>query len=197
MTYKFVNRPLENGLYEPEGIYLSAPFRGAGTLLQEWGAHPQFHSAFRYNGTALKGHPGVDFGLAPDTVLLAVDSGRVMEISVEPGGFERYLKLEHRWGESFYAHVGPVSVESGQMVSRGTELARSDGEMIAGVFTLPHLHFAIRIAPYNRFNGWGGFTDPLPFLDPAVFVRVDDVETEIGSFEPPPFLIEQSGTRRP
>lgn len=36
-SYKFVNRPLESGLYEPEGIYLSSPFAGRATLLQGWG----------------------------------------------------------------------------------------------------------------------------------------------------------------
>ncbi|MCB9139042.1 MAG: M23 family metallopeptidase [Caldilineaceae bacterium] len=191
MTYRFLNQPLENGLYEPEGIYLAPPFRRPAPLLQAWGAHPRFHGDFRYNGTALKGHPGVDFGLTPGTPLLAVDDGRVVEISREPGGFERYLKVEHRWGESFYAYLDDMMVESGQTIARGEEIATS-GIMTAAY--APHLHFSIRIAPYNRFDGWGGFADPLPYLAAASFIIPDQ---EAPEFLPPPLLNEERGMRRP
>jgi murein DD-endopeptidase MepM/ murein hydrolase activator NlpD len=197
-SYKFVNRPLESGLYEPEGIYLSPPFVGQATLLQGWGANRRFYQQFRYNGKVLQGHPGVDFGLRSGTTLRAVDGGRVIEISVEPGGFERYLKLEHRWGESFYAYIDAVEVEAGQIVSRGADIATVNGETIAGVITEPHLHFAIRISPYNRFDGWGGFANPLPFMDPgALSPTENDVDDDRFEFSPPPLLQEQAGTRRP
>ena len=55
----------------------------------------------------------------------------------------------------------------------GEEIALSDGELIAGVFTQPHLHFAVRISPYNRFDGWGGFANPLLFLDPSDLIILD------------------------
>ncbi len=196
-SYKFVNLPLENGLYEPEGIYLSAPFMGKATLLQGWGANRHFYRQYHYNGKPLQGHPGVDFGLPSGTMLLAVDSGRVTEISNEPGGFGAYVKLEHRWGESFYAHLDEVQVEAGQIVARGADVALSDGELVGKIFTRPHLHFAIRIAPYNRFDSWGGFTNPLPFMDPACLTVQDDLLNEDESFELPPLLQETQGMRRP
>ena len=108
----------------------------------------------------------------PGTRLLAVDSGRVVEISIERGGFERYVKLEHRWGESLYANTGDVLVEAGQMVARGDPIALS-----AFFVQVPApFHFGIRIAPFNRHDGWGGFTDPQPFLPPDCLLLPEDSE---------------------
>ena len=199
MSYQFVRQPLASGLYEPEGVYLTAPFTGQGRILQAWGANPAYYARFKYNGTPLKGHIGVDFGLPPGTALLAVDQGRVMEISYEPDGFERYIKIEHHWGESFYAHVGAIDVESGQLVARGDEIGwvheTDPGDSIA------YFHFAIRIFPYNRFNGWGGFSDPLPFMDPSSLLTEDEfTEDEFDesiAFEPPAMAMEGPGMRRP
>ena len=196
MTYQFVNKSLESGLYEPEGIYLSAPFAGKGLVLQRWAANPAYYARFKYNGIALHGHIGVDFGLPVETELLAVDQGRVMEISNEPHGFEHYLKIEHRWGESFYAHVGGVSIESGQMVARGEQIGYSADPIIGGMSTTPHLHFAIRVFPYNRFDGWGGFADPLPFMDPTNLQFSSELNDN-AHFEPPPMVDEVQGMRRP
>ena len=94
-------------------------------VLQFWGQHPDHYVQYRYNGVTLKGHIGIDFGMAPGTALFAVDNGRVVEISFENGGFERYIKLEHRWGESFYAHLGEIVVESGQLIKRNEHITRS------------------------------------------------------------------------
>lgn len=198
MTYKFVNQPLESGLYEPEGIYLSAPFDGQGRVLQPWGANPAYYAQFKYNGAPLHGHIGVDFGLPAEIALLAVDQGRVMEISYEPHGFDRYIKIEHRWGESFYAHVGEVTAESGQMIARGEQIGFSNDAYLGGMTTTPHfhLHFAIRVHPYNRFDGWGGFSDPLPFMDPSFLLFPTAVDGD-AQFEPPAMAVEVQGMRRP
>lgn len=198
MKYKFMTQPLLAGLYEPEGIYLSTPFDGACPILQFFGQHPDHYAQYQYNSIPLKGHVGVDFGMAPGTHLYAVDNGRVMEISFEQGGFERYIKLEHRWGESFYAHIGEIAVEAGQLVKRNEHIARS-GRPGGGL--PPHLHFGVRVLPYNRFDGWGGFSDPLPFLNPSniLLPNPDNQEGEDGSstFAPHPMAVERIGLRRP
>ncbi len=164
MSFDFLSRPIERGQYEPEGIYLSAPFEGRRRITQLWGENPGFYLQFRPGGVPLRGHNGLDFGLPDQTRLLAAERGRVIEIGNDPGGYGRYLKLQHLWGESLYAHMQGFAVEAGQIAQRGLLIGFSNN---TGVSSGPHLHFAIRIFPYNRSDGWGGFSDPLPFLDPA------------------------------
>gem|GEM_PF-877549 len=194
VSYKFVGQPLASGLYEPEGVYLSAPFTGQGRILQTWGANPTYYAQFKYNGTPLQGHIGVDFGLPPETTLLAVDQGRVMEISYEADGFERYIKIEHHWGESFYARVGEIEVESGQLVVRGDKIGAVDDAGRQG--SIPYFHFAIRVFPYNRFDGWGGFSNPLPFMDPSSLFSENEFDNPV-IFEPQAMASEGPGMRRP
>jgi murein DD-endopeptidase MepM/ murein hydrolase activator NlpD len=164
MTFKFVTKPLQPGLYEVEGIYLTTPFEGRHPITQLWGENPDFYKQFKPGGVPLKGHNGIDFGLPTGTKLLATDAGQVIEIGTGSTGFGRYVKLQHWWGESLYGHMQGFSIESGQWVKRGQLIGFSDN---TGTSTGPHLHFGIRINPYSRSDGWGGFSDPLPFMDPV------------------------------
>ena len=52
MKYRFMNQPLETGLYEPEGIYLSTPFDGTHEVIQFFGQHPDHYAQYRYNSIA-------------------------------------------------------------------------------------------------------------------------------------------------
>lgn len=190
MPYKFINHPIERGNYEPEGIYLGSPIVGVWPAVQLWGSHNAYYGQFRYNGIPLKGYVGILFEVAPGTRVTAVDSGRVVAINVETGGFGRYIKVEHRWGESLLAHLGDIEVDSGQMVTRGQLMACAPREAPP-----VHVHFGIRITPYNRFDGWGGFTDPLPYMDPDEFHSPETwAEAEL---QPVPMLQEVPGIRRP
>lgn len=195
MTFQFVNQPLRFGLYEPEGLYLHCPLAGHPKIAQYWGENSDYYAQFSYHGVPLKGHPGLDLLASVGSMVLAVDRGRVVEISMEPNGFERYLKLEHAWGESLYAHLNEVEVETGQLVNRGAQLALSGDNEGA---LQPHLHFAIRVTPYNRFDGWGGFADPLPFFSAADLQPADEgFASETQLFSPPPMATERAGMRRP
>jgi murein DD-endopeptidase MepM/ murein hydrolase activator NlpD len=163
MSFKFTSHKLLNGLFEPEGIYLAPPIEGPLVVLQGWGAQASPQPGARYNGVPLKGHVGIDIALAPGALLLATDAGRVIELGLERGGFERYIKIEHRWGESLYANLGEPLVESGQTVQRGDPIARpleSEGQGAGRRW----FHFGVRVSPFNRYDGWGGFTDPTAYL---------------------------------
>ena len=111
----------------------------------------------------LKGHNWLDFALPLGTTVLATEAGKVKAVSFAPEGLGHYIVLEHAWGESLYAQLDQVRVQAGQVVQRGDVIALSgsSGAAANGAF----LHFGIRINPYTRTDGWGGFSDPLPYLN--------------------------------
>lgn len=208
MTFKFTSQKLLSGLFEPEGIYLAPPAEGELLALQGYGENASHYSQWNYNGVPLKGHTGIDLRIDPGATLFAVDDGRIVEISQEKGGFERYIKVEHRWGESFYANCGETLVETGQSVSRGEAIARAT---VATDSVTPHrtgsktspeapiwIHFGVRIAPYNRYDGWGGFSDPIPFLPPGTVLLPDDGDQpQRHGYTPHPMVEDKPGLRRP
>jgi murein DD-endopeptidase MepM/ murein hydrolase activator NlpD len=163
MSFDFVKEPVGPAHYEPEGIYLSPPFSGKRLIIQPWDFRPDQDGILYPGGEPLAGHNGVDFELPPGTEVLATDQGRVTEISHDPRGYGRLVRVTHLWGESIYAHLQGFSVETGQVVRRGDVLGFSGN---SGKPSSPHLHFAIRIHPYDIADGWHGYTDPRPFLDP-------------------------------
>lgn len=196
MTFKFTSQKLLSGLFEPEGIYLSPPFEGEFPIAQGWGDNPEIYSQWRYNGVPLKGHNGVDVLLPSETRILAMDGGRVVEISVERGGLERYVKIEHRWGESLYANLGELLVESGQNVVRGQAIA-----LTPALPASDHLfHFAVRLAPFNRYDGWGGFSDPLSYMAPGSVLAQEDDDLVVArttlEWPPHPMVDDRPGMRR-
>lgn len=167
-------------------------------MLQGWGENPSYHSQFTYNSVPLKGHPGLDLVAAPGATILAVDQGRVSEISLDAAGLNRYVKIEHRWGESLYAQLGDIIVESGQVIKSGQKIAHA--ETLSHTHPV-HLHFAIRIHPYNRFDGWGGFSDPTPYLYVVELKRLQeygDTESTVETIHDIPRMqLEKTGIRRP
>jgi murein DD-endopeptidase MepM/ murein hydrolase activator NlpD len=146
------------------GTYLGLPFAGNFGISQLWGENPRAYGKISYDGVPLKGHNGIDYLTPMGTPLLAVDNGVVSEaVHNDPTGLGHYIKLRHSWGESLYAHLERIDVQAGQSVNRGQTIGRSGN---TGNSSGPHLHFAIRIDPYSRTDGWGGFSDPLPYMNP-------------------------------
>jgi len=145
--------------------YLATPFVGSYGISQLWGERPWVYRQFTYDGVPLKGHNGIDFLTPVGTPLVAVDKGVVVDAVLnDPGGFGNYVKIKHSWGESLYAHMEALGVTAGQEVAKGEPIGVSGNSGFSGG---PHLHFAIRMNPYVRADGWGGFIDPLPYLNPA------------------------------
>ncbi len=142
-------------------ILLSWPVQGEPRLLQRWGENPGYYLRYQVGGVPLQGHNGLDIALEVGSPVLAVDRGRVIAIGHDRSGWGRYVRLEHRWGESLYAHLQGFVVECGQQVARGDLLGYSGAPLEDGP---PHLHLGIRVVPFFRGDGWGGYTDPLPLL---------------------------------
>jgi len=143
--------------------YLHPPTERPFGIAQLWGENPEFYRQFAYGGVPLLGHNGIDFLTPVGTNLLAVDRGDVLFAGFDASGFGHYVLLRHEWGQSIYAHMDALAVRTGQRVARGESLGASGN---TGASTGPHLHFAIRINPFNVADGWGGFSDPLPYLPP-------------------------------
>lgn len=145
------------------GTYLATPYGGQYIITQLWGENPGFYSRYSYEGVPLAGHNGVDLGLPHGVAVLATEAGEVVQTGYEPTGFGHFILLAHPWGQSIYAHLNSVSVQMGQQVGRSQTIGISGN---TGNSSGPHLHFAIRIHPFTRSDGWGGFSDPLPYLNP-------------------------------
>lgn len=139
-------------------IRLGKPFEGRGSVTQRFGERPEVYAKFNN-----KGHNGIDFALKNGTPVLTTDDGKVLAVDYQAGGFGNYVKVEHIWGESVYAHLKEASVKPGDAVKRGEKLGLSDN---TGNSSGPHLHFCIRIFPYQYGDGWSGYCDPAPFMNP-------------------------------
>lgn len=147
-------------------LHVELPFAGRWPMTQGWGGNAQLYGTILYDNVPLKGHNGLDFGTPIGTPLLASDDGTVARVDYEEGGFGHFVLLQHAWGESLYAHLERIDVAQGTSIARGQALGLSGN---SGFSFGPHLHFSIRITPYRRTDGWGGFINPLPFL------RLEDI----------------------
>jgi murein DD-endopeptidase MepM/ murein hydrolase activator NlpD len=138
-------------LYPPLGDYVNPP------ITQRFGQNLEEYKP-------LLGHTGVDFAVPTGTKVFATDEGTALEVREDVGGYGNYIKLVHPWGESLYAHLSYHLVGQGQRVQRGEWIGLTGS---TGNSTGPHLHFAIRVNPYDRTDGYDGFADPLRYLSSA------------------------------
>ncbi|MDP9434763.1 MAG: M23 family metallopeptidase [Actinomycetota bacterium] len=83
----------------------------------------------------------MDFAAPVGTPVYAASRGTV--IAAGPAsGFGRWVKIAHSGGvHTVYGHISSWSVQVGQAVRAGQEIARSGNE---GSSTGPHLHFEVR-----------------------------------------------------
>lgn len=85
-------------------------------------------------------HHGIDFRLAPDTPVRALADGKVVFSGWKPG-YGNIVELQHDNGlVTRYAHNSSLSVQVGQAVRAGGEIARSGS---SGRSTGPHLHLEV------------------------------------------------------
>lgn len=140
-------------------------------ITQHYGENPEIYSKYSIGGVKLKGHEGVDYRAENGTQVVACDGGFCQE-ALDQGktGYGQYIKLVHEWGESIYAHLQEFKIKQSNQVKKGQVIALSDN---TGNSTGPHLHFGIRINPYNRGDGWGGYSDPEPYLEGEVSQELD------------------------
>lgn len=137
------------------------PFSGDFPVSLRFGESQDLFRRVSFKGEPLLGHPGLDFELPLRTPVLAVQHGVVLDVRNDPDGYGNSVLLSHRWGQTFYAHLGEVRVEKGQQAAAGQTIGLS-GE--SGLIERPTMHFGMRLIPYSINDGWCGFTDPAPYL---------------------------------
>ncbi|MDQ0415926.1 murein DD-endopeptidase MepM/ murein hydrolase activator NlpD [Croceifilum oryzae] len=99
-------------------------------------------------------HEGIDFPTPIGTPIYAADSGRVVLVKSNPGGYGNYVVIAHGNNLStLYAHMkrSGINVSVGQSVQKGQLIAYSGNE---GRSTGPHLHFEVHQGntPVNPLN---------------------------------------------
>src|SRR3990167_4616523 len=131
-------------------------------ITQNYGENEAFYSKYRIGGVFLRGHEGLDLRAPTGAEIVACDEGFIQE-AIDQGtvGYGKYVKIIHPWGESVYAHFKEFKVKQGAQVKRGQVIGLANS---TGNSTASHLHFGIRIYPYKRDDGWGGYSDPEPHL---------------------------------
>lgn len=158
-------------------LTLSWPTRRNAPITQRFGENPQIYSEIRVGGARLRGHNGLDIGISFEPVLAPMD-GIVAEADDQGRsvpGYGKYIKIvdasahgstpgEWRATSRYHtvlAHLSRIDVKVGQRVKAGQHVGISGN---TGWSTGPHLHLGLRIKPYNRADGWGGYVNPLPHL---------------------------------
>ncbi len=133
-------------------IRVPLPFEGTFRLTQAFGENPHLYRRFH-----LPGHNGLDWAMPEGQEVLAVDQGFVIRVSEDPQGFGKHIKIQHAWGQSLYAHLSAFKAVLNQPVKQGDVIGFSGN---SGFSTGPHLHFGMRIKPYDKNDGWYGYTNP-------------------------------------
>jgi len=109
-------------------------------------------------------HGALDYGVPVGTTVYAAGDGVVLACGWRSGGFGNCTIIQHANGlRTYYAHGnGVFYVEEGMVVSRGQAIMQSGN---TGKSTGPHLHFEVRVSPYNwSYGGGDSRRDPRNYL---------------------------------
>ena len=94
-------------------------------------------------------HGAIDYGVPAGTPVYAAAAGVVIKTANLTTSYGTYVVIQHANGlQTWYAHgtSGSICVSEGQTVSRGQQIMKSGN---SGHSTGAHLHFEVRVAPYN------------------------------------------------
>lgn len=128
-----------------------------------------------YSDMGLLGHNGEDYRASTGAEVFASHDGDVVWAGSGGYGVLVYLRgKDEKLGyyKTNYAHLKAVNVLNGQQVKAGDLIGWADN---TGPSTGPHLHFGL--LPLNNDmssakypnNGYFGWVDPAPYLDPDFF----------------------------
>ncbi len=111
-----------------------------------------------------KYHGALDYGVPIGTEVYAAAEGVVLAAGRSNGGLGNYVCIQHSGGiRTLYGHGnGTFYVRVGDTVQKGQLIMLSGN---SGNSTGPHLHFEVRVSPYN-WSYWGNDSrrDPRNYL---------------------------------
>ena len=141
------------------GIKLCPPLMGDYPITQNFGDNQYDYSQF-----GLPSHNGTDFGCPTNTPVYAMFAGTVGKLGFDPVGYGNYVRLNHSWGRTIYAHLTQYLVTLGQPIKAGEILGRSGS---TGYSSGPHLHAEMRLNGLES-NGYNGAVDLVPYLNGTI-----------------------------
>lgn len=136
-------------------LKINKPFDGDFPVTFEFGADPEWYvSKIGYP------HNGVDNALPEGTLVFACDEGTVIRKDYHPRGWGKFVRVQHDWGISHYAHLKEHMVEVGEKVNSDIPVGVSGK---TGWVTGPHLHFGIKVFGVENpeMKHW---VDPVPYF---------------------------------
>lgn len=109
-------------------------------------------------------HGALDYGVPVGTTVYAAGDGVVLARGWRVGGLGNCVVIQHANGlRTYYGHGnGTFHVEEGDVVKKGQAIMQSGN---TGNSSGPHLHFEVRVSPYNwSYGGGDSRRDPRNYL---------------------------------
>lgn len=141
------------------------PFKGNIALNQGFANKFYLNGVDVYARYGLQGHNGLDHNVPCFTPLYAMITGKVIEVADEGNiGYGKYVKIENDVEGALVAHLSSFSsIKAGDQVKEGETFIGNSGT--SGNSTGCHTHTGYYRFPRNRQNGYGGYIDPIPYLN--------------------------------
>lgn len=159
---KVENQRINKELNELENKYSDkiANLGGTGTLQRP--VKSGVITATMYYSSGIY-HGALDYGVPIGTNVYAAAEGVVLVAGWSNSGYGNYVCLQHSNGmRTYYAHGnGTFYVSSGDVVQKGQLIMLSGN---SGRSTGPHLHFEVRVSPYNWYGPGDSRRDPRNYL---------------------------------
>jgi len=124
-----------------------------GPCFNWWGHITSNYGVKRTNSI----HDGIDIGIPIGTDIVAVHSGRIRVSEYQNSGFGEVIVIENIELETTYAHLSRRDCQVGDLITEGTVIGLSGN---TGNSTGPHLHFGLRIKPWEYGGEMNGYSDP-------------------------------------
>ena len=120
------------------------------------------------------GHNGIDLRTKWDDSktgerpVYAAAAGKIQTGDQGNYGAGKYIKITHPDGsQTLYGHLSKWFKKTGEWVVIGERIGISGN---TGFSDAPHLHFGYRPYGFNKNNGFGGYVNPLLYMDTTISV---------------------------
>ncbi len=152
---------LNNGTHTPSSGADAVDFGGSGMFQRPVSSGVITATMYYSSGVY---HGALDYGVPIGTTVYAAGDGVVLAAGWRSGGLGYCTIIQHANGlRTYYGHGnGTFYVSEGTVVSKGQAIMLSGN---TGRSSGPHLHFEVRVSPYNwSYGGGDSRRDPRNYL---------------------------------